>query len=432
MPFDIEELVAVCKAEKNIYIFGAGCNAKRLYIFLQRHGIEIKGFLVSDMSDNPTGLFGHAVTIVDMLSTSENLILVPVIKANHAYNEIFEHLLEHHITNIYFLVNEQLEFIRKEVVLYKMRDIFNKNIYCVGEEVSVERDHSILVMESEGGEQYHWRFRNAMIEEQGITNISSVFRDKTALVEFEEQYGKYCVFHRQKQMNAVEQGMYTVYMARSHVDKVVMKGEIPSWVTLIQVGAAFTNRDICKIKDNMGRNISDRNRIYSECTALYWMWKNAPATDYIGLCHYRRHFNIAENEIGQLRVQALDVLVTSPTFVNETVGTFFSSLTPKSDIEMMLEVIRTIHPKYVSVAEKFLSSRFFPPCNLFIMKYDIFQEYAQFVFSITFEIEKFYDGLGLYRRDRYMGYIVECLLGIFLMKNKDRLKIGYSDMKFYS
>ena len=98
----------------------------------------------------------------------------------------------------------------------------------------------------------------------------------------------------------------------------------------------------------------------------------------------------------------------------------------------MLEVIERLYPEYASSAEEFLASRFYPPCNLFVMKYEIFQEYAEFAFSVTFEIERFYDKLGFYRKDRYMGYIMECLLGIFLMKNKNRLKIGYADMRFFS
>lgn len=118
--------------------------------------------------------------------------------------------------------------------------------------------------------------------------------------------------------------------------------------------------------------------------------------------------------------------------MNETIGNFFSTLTPKVDLKVMLKVIEEVYPEYKSTAERFLASRFYPPCNLFIMKYGVFQEYARFVFSVTFGIEQFYDDLGFCREDRYMGYIIECLLGIFLMKNKDTLKIGYTDMKFYS
>ena len=187
---------------------------------------------------------------------------------------------------------------------------------------------------------------------------------------------------------------------------------------------------ICDLKDNTGENISERNGNYSECTALYWMWKNAPKTDYIGLCHYRRHFDLDENELRCLA--DLDVLATSPTFVAETAGAFFSTLTPQCDLDAMLAAIEKVRPEYLQAAQEFLEGRFFPPCNLFLMKYDLFQEYGDYLFSITFEIERFFDNLNIYRSDRYLGYLAECLMGIFLMRNKGRLKIGYTDMRFLS
>ncbi len=403
-----------------------------MYLYLQKQEIRIKGFLVSDISKNPATLFGHAVITVDMLPEQTQQVLVPVIAADRTYKEIFEHLVSHRICNVYFLVKEQLEFIKRDLALQRIKEIFDKDIYHIGENIPVEAEHHILIMEGKAGDKYHWRFRNAMIDEQAINSISAVFPDKSALEEFEEQYGRYHVFPAKKTINVFQQNSYSVYMVCSHVDKIEMKNEVPSWIIQIQVGAVFTDRNLCEIKDNTGENISERNRIYSEGTAFYWMWKNAPRTDYIGLCHYRRHFNLEENEIEELTADGLDVLVTSPTFVNETIGAFFSTLTPESDMKTMQEAIGRLYPEYISAAEKFMASRFFPPCNLFIMKYDIFLEYAEFVFSITFEVEQFYNRLGFCRRDRYMGYTIECLLGIFLMKNKERLKIGYTDMKFYS
>lgn len=432
MKFHRNELISICCNHEKIYIYGAGRNATLVYHFLEKQKIYVEGFIVTEMSGNPEELFGHAVITVDMLSkNSDYLILVPVSEVGKVFKEICNHLADNQVHNAYFFTRELLESLRIEVASYKVYDVFNTDVYHYEKKVPVEKGHSIFSMKREDRE-YHWRIRNDGVVEQNINNINDAFPEVSALEEFEAQYGTYHVFRAVETGMGEKENLGAVYMACSHVDKAGLHDSIPSWMIPIQVGAELTDRNICEVKDNTGENISGRNKNYSECTALFWMWKNAPKVDYIGLCHYRRHFDLGENGIRQIEASDLDVLVTAPTFVNETIGAFFATLTPKVDLQMMLKAIGKTCPEYMLTAERFFASRFLPPCNLFIMKYDLFQEYAKLVFSITFEIERLYDEIGFCRGDRYMGYIIECLLGIFLMKNKERLKIGYTDMRFYS
>src|SRR5690349_21102380 len=70
------------------------------------------------------------------------------------------------------------------------------------------------------------------------------------------------------------------------------------YIVPIFVGRASEEKNDFGISDRSGVNISRRNHIYGELTALYWIWKNTQ-DDVAGLCHYRRFFDIAETEIQQ-------------------------------------------------------------------------------------------------------------------------------------
>lgn len=427
-----DEMTALCEKKERVYIYGAGKNAADLFRFLRGQKIGITGFLVSDLSHNPKTLFGYPVSAVhSFFDLSEYIILVPAYRDMKSYKEICDCLIDTKIGNVYFMSKNLLEFIGQEVLKQKMKEWFCTGRYYLREDLPAEAGHEILAMKNEKGEECHWRFSHNMVRRLNPEGPFDPFPNRTPLEEFEAQYGTYHVMHKGASPAANDAATYAVYMARSHVDKAAVPERLPSWIIPIQVGAALTDYEICAQKDDEGETISNRNGNYSECTAIYWMWKNAPRTDYIGLCHYRRHFDLGENEIRQLGARDVDALVTSPTFVYRTVGVSFAEFIPTADLKVMLEVIRRDWPDYKAAAEDFLSSRFYPPCNLFVMKYDLFLQYSEFVFSVTFAIEEYYHSIGFYRNDRYMGFLIECLLGIFLMKKKEQLKIACADMRFY-
>lgn len=439
MTFD--KFLEQCKKAEQIYIYGAGVNAKRVTYILKKRNIPISGYLVSHRADNPYTLLDLPVNTIrefkeNQKEPSESFIIVSIGVKSEAYKPIFQYIVQYQLRNVFFLSNDLLNVIKEEFLLeseaLKTQRFLGESIYYLGSNIPVEVHHTVLCMKDREGKEYHWRFKHALMDDPDENNVQNLFSKMTALEECESLYGTYHILHHLSFNHTGTKKTCAVYMACTHTDRKITQNPLPQWVIPIQVGAAFTQQKICNIQDNEEENISEKNGNYSECTALYWMWKHAPKTDYIGLCHYRRHFDMEEQELHALMGSNMDVLVTTPTFVKDGVEAFFSTYTPHEDLNMLLRAIEDVCPEYLPTAKLFFKARFFSPCNLFIMKYELFHQYAQFVFPVTFQVERLYDELQFYRKDRYMGYLVECLMGIYLMKHKDTLKIAYTDMIFYA
>ena len=431
---DAKKLMKVLN-DKEIYVYGAGRNAARIFEYVIEHDKKVSGFIVTDMENNPATIFGIPVLPVEDYSYKEDdAILCSIvygISDANAYREVVQRILSLGWNNVVFFSKNTFQPIytwrqckQPKAVLPQ----YHERNYHIDRESPVEANHSILVMEQERS-NYRWRVEEASVKDI-FSDIDKTFPRQSALEEFAEQYGSYISWQEinvdEKQTGNLR---LLVYMTRNTGDRSVSLPTLPSWVIPIQVGASLTDKQICSLQDNQGENISDRNQIYSEGTAIYWMWKHAEPCDYIGLFHYRRHVGLCEADVGKLN--SVDVLVTLPTFVPEGIRRLFPRFVPDSDIEQLLHAVEVAAPEYVGAAKKFFDSRFYPPCNLFVMKRTVFDKYASFVFSVTFEIEKYYGERNIYRYDRYMGYLVECLMGIFLMQHKNEYRIAYADMLFY-
>lgn len=431
MANSLSKLIDFCKNKRNIYIYGAGKRANYLYRYLTHENVNVLGFLVTSKSENKESLYSlPIISIDDFYRDDNNYFIITAIADGTSNCEILKNIIDRNIHNICFLDNK----IYCQIWTGLSKLLFeNSRNYKIEDNCPVEAYHSVFSIINSNGDYCFWRFynnNNKLLNQ--FDTIDDFFSKKDAQSEFEELYGKYYHLKVLKCDAKMQTHTCNVYMAKCHVDGNVCNTlDIPKWITPIQVGAALTDKRICEVTDDTGDNISDRNPNYSECTALYWIWKNAQYSDYIGLCHYRRHFEIPNNDICLLTESDIDVLTTIPTFVPENVLTFMQTFIPRLDFELAIKMIKKIYPDYYDTANSFFSSRFYPPCNMMLMRYNVFNDYCKFAFSVTFEIERFYEERGIYRFNRYIGYIMECLFGIYLMKHKDELKIAYTNMIFY-
>ena len=201
----------------------------------------------------------------------------------------------------------------------------------------------------------------------------------------------------------------------------------------IRVGAALNSDDFGYQRDDIGENISNKNKSFCELTATYWIMKN-DKSDIVGLTHYRRYFfkkhknNKLENVLSEQDIREIlkdkDIIVPNSTFIiKHNAEKSWEKTHIKKDYDECRKIIAEKYPDYVEAFEQFSKSRFLYICNMFIARKEIFDEYYKWLFDILFELEKRTDisNYDDYNK-RLFGFMSERLFNVWLLKHKE-LKI---------
>lgn len=262
-----------------------------------------------------------------------------------------------------------------------------------------------------------------------------------------------------------------IHVGRSVADAVSKDGVINSedydWLVKNTIG------------DNLGDNISAKNRFYCECSALYWAWKNYDEIgnpDYIGLMHYRRNFIFNDNyyvskekskwqtalayvvepfidddyqeKIGLndenilAACQNYDLVVSKDAALdllnNRNLREDFANTIKGSkvkDFDLMVDIIQKDYPKYSDVLDANINGYKKSLYQMFIMKKELFFEYCEFLFGVLFKLEEQIDFEDYsINGKRTLGYLAENLLSIFVWKKETEnlkiLKLGVTQVEF--
>ena len=215
----------------------------------------------------------------------------------------------------------------------------------------------------------------------------------------------------------------------SHKD--FKKPNIDCYKSLL-VGADYNKANL-DLKDNIGDNISSKNRNYCELTGLYWMWKNSKA-DILGLCHYRRYFTKAKFSSNQNQflntedikkiLKKYDVIVPKKRLYKESVIQAINIAPNMSDVKEMEKAITTIAPEYLDTYHSYLNGNRCYLYNMCIMRKEILDQYCDWLFRILEFIEKdyFIDNNDPYR-SRLFGFLSERLIYVWITYNINKNKI---------
>lgn len=191
----------------------------------------------------------------------------------------------------------------------------------------------------------------------------------------------------------------------------------------IQVGKALhPELDLGFQCDNTGDNISEKNGSYCELTALYWAWKNLKDVDYIGLCHYRRYFDMTNEELSKA-INSCDILLAKPLTLPTSVYNELVYWTCLEDTTIFIDSLLSLFPEYKEdVISYYFMGNKFSQCNMMLMSKEMFDDYCNFIFPVLQLTENRIKSSSYTRQKRVLGYLAETALGLWLKHNKFRKK----------
>lgn len=230
------------------------------------------------------------------------------------------------------------------------------------------------------------------------------------------------------------------------------KPELPDIYASMQVGTSINKKlENMDYYDNTGDNISQRNLVYNEMTAAYWIWKNSKE-DIVGLCHYRRYFvhfkglvdRFVRNKITgfiekkwiEKKLKKYDAIVHVVTYFPNGTNLLQSSVKVKNgkDFEVVKEVLTDLYPDYLDAFDKVMNSKTAHLFNMIITKKDTYDAYCEWIFGVLFEVENRLRAAGEENFSRRMGMLAERLQDVWLVKNELKLKqcfVTHTELKTF-
>lgn len=372
-----EEALEKIKTAKKLYIYGAGDVAKQVSFCLRGapYYFKINAFVVSDL----------------------------------------ERIKEQNIGDIPIISCDELNVSSDLVVIIAVLEKYKDEICLKLEEMGIS-DYIVMTFESDLWCEIR----------RGYYEIYTKNTEDVPFFMLNEELNVY-----ENSNNKYKKSDFKIYIAKSHLDKSLKEQVInKEWEKEIQVGAELTNKRIAEIKDNVGNNISQKNEKYCELTALYWIWKNTDS-EYAGLSHYRRKFVISQEEIEKIINSNIDVVVTIPIINLPNVVTMYKKNHLAEDWEVMVRGIQTLYPQYISALHEIEQSNFYIAYNMFIMKRKCLNEYCEWLFPLLEYCENNCGTKEDKYQNRYIGFLAERLVNVFLLYHKKDYKVVYANKHFY-
>ena len=274
-------------------------------------------------------------------------------------------------------------------------------------------------------ENYHAEITETLCKRELTNYICINSKMEAALMEkYYAKTGKFKTLVSMK--NGGKRADISIYMTRFHKDhKVERSYAVSEWVHPIQAGAALTDVRVAALRDDEGDNISAKNVNYSELSAMYWIGKHGDS-DYLGLFHYRRILDVAEEDLYRIMENDIDVILPYPTIHYPNIYEHHKRYLKEQDWQAMLQALRECEPSYAKKLPAIFEGQYFYNYNMLIAKRKVFKDYCDWLFPILKRVEELSTPKGSERTDRYIGYLGENLTTLYFMVHKEDLKIAHT------
>jgi hypothetical protein len=421
----VKELAGYLSDRENIYLYGAGKYAKRVRAQLQQRGISINGYIVTERGNNPDNIDGKKIWTVRQIldSTMDVRKLTVVVTIKGTPRQLMDDLLDCGLHNMLFpsakfYQDLALREAQNEYAL--MQDVYELDM----DYPDIEESQA-AVIDRKGGRAL---FRVAKYSGNLAPSLASYCTRES----FEEQYGRLELLPHGNAIGLSDgySNKVEMYVATSHVDQ--SKSDCPQagGYIPIQVGAALTNVRKGCITDAAGDNISDQNKNYCECTGLYWIWKNTSGQDFVGLSHYRRRLMLDDVSMRYVREHGINAVVPLPQFCVQNIEEFFAQFISRHDWMYLREAVLEYDASYKTIFWEHEKSHFYFPCNVCLLERGWFDRYCEFAFDIASRVGRRYGEKGIFRDDRYMGYLFENLFSIFVKRYYREMRVACSEIEW--
>lgn len=212
------------------------------------------------------------------------------------------------------------------------------------------------------------------------------------------------------------------------------------------------------LEDSTGDNIAAYNKVFSELTSFYWVWKNYPQNDdeLIGFSHYRRYFIREPNffsldKLRKLIVKKQSEVVVADLFTKKIVDKFEADLNTyqfilpyaeplhltdqrkilisikdqyiynhiKEDWFIMEACIKEMYPDYYESFNVVKEKKHMRNYNMFITRRKYFNDFCAWMFPLLMDIYSKVTVCEYPYQKRVISFMSERLFNLYIYHNQN-------------